>query len=292
VSAEAVRRPDHVLRRAYGARGEVEFTAGKHQLRYKRWSLDQDVSMVAWVPVPFARLEEVTPGRGEQFLVTEEERVNLSSVHLQVMQLAKVFLAYNSVRSSRLDAPHILLMDLSPSSVLASSARRQETIGLVGYPYDRRALTPADIAIALAHPFNVHLGIPTTKKPEQYRLLLAELQRCPTRPLDLTALAQRHAVPLNDLRKHADELVRLGVLDRPHPGQAQYHPALRVDESWAYATSSRTFAPGSSWRRTRAPCSTTPRMSTASSAAVGWPLMTSASSLPSACDSSSLSTAT
>jgi hypothetical protein len=53
---------------AYGARGELALTGGKHLIRYKRWSLDHDVSMVAWVPVPFARLEEVTPGQGEQLL--------------------------------------------------------------------------------------------------------------------------------------------------------------------------------------------------------------------------------
>ena len=114
--------------------------------------------MVAWVPVPFARLEEVTSGHGEQFLATEEERVNLTAVHVQVMQLAEVFLAYNAIRSSRLDSPHILLMDLSPSSVLASVATAQAHIGLVGYPYDRRALTPADLTVALAHPFSDSLA--------------------------------------------------------------------------------------------------------------------------------------
>src|SRR5688572_19709841 len=95
---------------AYGARGEVTLTGGTHQIRYKRWSLDHDVSMVAWVPVPFARLEEVSAGQGEQFLVTEEERVNLSTVHVKVMQLAEIFLAYNTICASRLDSPHVLLM--------------------------------------------------------------------------------------------------------------------------------------------------------------------------------------
>ena len=32
---------------AYGARGEPVLNGGAHQLRYKRWSLDHDVSMVA-----------------------------------------------------------------------------------------------------------------------------------------------------------------------------------------------------------------------------------------------------
>ena len=81
-------------------------------------------------------------------------------------------LAYNTVRSSRLDAPEVLLMDLSPSSVLASVARAQDQLGLVGYPYDRRSLTNADVTIALSHPFSEHLGIPSAKKMDLHRVLV------------------------------------------------------------------------------------------------------------------------
>lgn len=219
---------------AYGARGEIDLEGGTHRIRYKRWSLDHDVSMVAWVPVPFARLEEVTPGAGEQFLVTEEERINLSSVHVQLMQLAEVFLAYNSVRSSQLDAPHVLLMDLSPSSVLASVARAQATLGLVGYPYDRRALTDADVTIAMAQPVSERLGIPAAKKMDLYRILVAELFRAPSQPLDLSELSSRAAVAEPTVRAAAEYLVKRGVLKRPSIVTPSYAPAIRVDESWAY----------------------------------------------------------
>ncbi len=219
---------------AYGARGEVTLTGGKHQIRYKRWSLDHDVSMVAWVPVPFARLEEVTAGRGEEFLVTEEERINLSSVHFQVMQLAEIFLAYNAVRSSRLDSPHLLLMDLSPSSVLASVAHAQEKLGLVGYPYDRRSLTDADVTIALSHPFSEHLGIPSPKRMDLYRVLVVQLHREPNAPLNLEELAIKHAITELELRRAADYLVKRGVLSRPAGGSPDYRGAVRPEESWAY----------------------------------------------------------
>lgn len=219
---------------AYGARGQVELVGGRHQIKYTRWSLDQDVSMVAWVPVPFARLEEVTPGQGEQFLVTEEERVNLSSVHVQVMQLAEVFLAYNMIRASRLDAPQVLLMDLSPSSVLAATARAQEQLGLIGYPYDRRAISKADVAIALAHPFSEHFGLPSPKKMDLYRVLVAELARAPERPIDLGAVSARVGVPEDELKRAADYLVRREVLSNPRIGRPGYAPRVRVDESWAY----------------------------------------------------------
>jgi len=219
---------------AYGARGEIDFNSGEHKLRYQRWSLDNDVSMVAWVPVPFARLEEITSGEGEQFLVSEEERVDLSSVHVKVMQLAEVFLAYNSVQSSRLESPDVLLMDLSPSSVLASVAQRQDRVGLVGYPYDRRRLTEADITVALAHPFSEHFGIPAAKSMDLHRVLIAALHESPTDSLDLEALAQEHGVSERKLEKQAKRLVRRGILKRPRLGQPNYTPEIRVDNSYAY----------------------------------------------------------
>jgi len=219
---------------AYGARGELVLTGSRHQLRYKRWSLDHDVSMVAWVPIPFARLEEVTPGRGEQFLVTEEERVNLSSVHVQVMQLAEVFLAFNTIRSSRIDAPHVLMMDLSPSSVLASVAHSQEKLGLKGYPFDRRALTQADITIALSHPFSTDFGIPSPKEMDLYRVLVAELAQAPEAPVDVSAVARRHAVPEGQLLKEAEGLVKRGVLRRSASSPPVFDPVVNAKQSWAY----------------------------------------------------------
>ena len=115
---------------AYGARGELELDAGDHKVQYKRWSLDQDVSMVAWVPVPFARLEEIQ--EQEQFLATNEEEASVASVHTQIMQLAEIFLAINAITSSALDAPHLVLMDLSPSSILANVAQAQDKVGVSG----------------------------------------------------------------------------------------------------------------------------------------------------------------
>lgn len=219
---------------AYGAKGEVSLTDGQHRIRYKRWSLDHDVSMVAWVPVPFARLEEVAPAQGEQFLVTEEERINLSSVHIQVMQLAEIFLAYNTILSSRLDAPHILMMDLSPSSVLASVATAQRNIGLEGYPYDRRALSKADITVAIAHPFSDSLGIPAPKKMDLYRILVAELDRAPSSPIDLTKIAKKSGVSEDELKRAGEFLIARGILSRPKIGAPNPTPKVNVQESWAY----------------------------------------------------------
>ena len=213
---------------AYGARGELELDAGDHRVQYKRWSLDQDVSMVAWVPVPFARLEEIQPQEGEQFLATNEEEANVASVHTQIMQLAEIFLAINTITSSALDAPHLVLMDLSPASVLANVAQAQDKVGLVGYPYDRRSLTKADIAIAYAQPVNDIFGIPSSKVMDRPRMIIASLLKEPTQPVDLNVIAQSYGMEIVGLRRALDWLAKRGILD------ANGVPLVNVRESWDY----------------------------------------------------------
>ena len=187
---------------AYGARGELELEAGDHRVQYKRWSLDQDVSMVAWVPLPFARLEEIQP-LGEQFLATNEEEANVASVHTQIMQLAEIFLAINTITSSALDAPHLVLMDMSLSSILANVAQAQDKVGLIGYPYDRRELTTADIAVAYAQPVHDVFGIPSSKNMDRPRTIIASLLREPDCRVDLNAIAQVYGVEINSPQKSA-----------------------------------------------------------------------------------------
>ncbi len=212
---------------AYGARGELELEAGDHRVQYKRWSLEQDVSMVAWVPVPFARLEEIQP-QGEQFLATNEEEANIASVHTQIMQLAEIFLAINTITSSALDAPHLVLMDMSLSSILANVAQAQDKVGLIGYPYDRRVLTTADIAVAYAQPVHDVFGIPSSKNMDRHRTIIASLLREPSSRVDLNAIAQVYGVKITSLESALHWLAERGVLDENGV------PLINVRESWDY----------------------------------------------------------
>lgn len=214
---------------AYGARGELHLDAGDHKVAYKRWSLDQDVSLAAWVPVPYARLEEIHPE--ERFLATDDEQNDASRVHTQIMQLAEVFLAVNAITSSALDAPHLVLLDLSPSSILASVAHSQDSIGLVGYPYDRRSLTKADIAIAYAQPINEMFGIPSRKAMDSHRLILAALFKEPSRRVDAAAIAQDHGVEPARITSALRWLERREVID------GSGNPLVNARESWSYTKS-------------------------------------------------------
>lgn len=149
---------------AYGSRGTLSLSHSPPRIEYKRWELDKDVSMVAFVPVPYSQLVEVTDSSyKERFLLTDDDSVDLASIHLQIMKLAEVFLAYNTATSSLLDQPNLILIDNSISTMLGSADLQPSKVNLIGYPFERRTLTLADIAIAQAHPFNYELGVPSTK---------------------------------------------------------------------------------------------------------------------------------
>ena len=183
--------------------------------------------MVAWVPLPFARLEEIQP-QGEQFLATNEEEANVASVHTQIMQLAEIFLAINTITSSALDAPHLVLMDMSLSSILANVAQAQDKVGLIGYPYDRRVLTTADIAVAYAQPVHDVFGIPSSKNMDRHRTIIASLLREPSSRVDLNAIAQLYGVKITSLESALHWLAERGVLDE------RGVPLINVRESWDY----------------------------------------------------------
>jgi hypothetical protein len=185
---------------AYGAKGQLELddSADRPAIRYRRWELERDVSMVAYVPVPFAQLADAV-GEKEDFLLSDQERMNLASVHTKLMQLAEIYLAYNVVTSSSIERPRLVLMDLLPSSVMASVAASPTAVNLGGYEYDRRRLDFKDIVVALAHPFCDALALPNRNEFRLHQLILGELHRTGQRAVNLRDLAARSGVELADL---------------------------------------------------------------------------------------------
>lgn len=185
---------------AYGAKGQLEITEASQRprIRYRRWELERDVSLVAYVPIPFAQLADAT-GESEDFLVSDQDRVTLANVHTKLMQLAEIYLAYNVVASSSIERPRLLLLDLLPSSVMASIAGSPSAINLGGYSYDRRRLDYNDIVVALAHPFRDELGVPNRNRFRLHQLILGELHRSRRRTVDLADISARHGVELGAL---------------------------------------------------------------------------------------------
>jgi hypothetical protein len=159
---------------AYGVKGQISLEGESKRVRYKRWSMDEDVSMVAYVPVPYAEVGDAL-GAEEDFTLSEADKIDLSNIHTRIMQLAEIYLAYQLAKSSTIDHPRLLLMDLSPSSVLISTDVGMDRIGIVAEKGATTGLSQADLAVAYSHPVSTRLGIPSIKRYRRYSHLVGRL---------------------------------------------------------------------------------------------------------------------
>lgn len=219
---------------AYGARGSLDLKGTPPTLRYHKWSLEQDVSVVAQVPIPHAELEDVLEENRDPFAVSDLEKTNLAGLHTLLMQLSEVYLAYDTVTSSRTDAPNFVLLDQSISSTMASNMVQPGAVRMVGSQWGSRQLTEADVTIALAHPFNSDLGIPTLKRFRQYTGLLARMQRSGG-TIDLEQVAAEAGLELKDLNPGVSYLTKRSLAQQSADGKLlTWTGAHDIDASWAY----------------------------------------------------------
>jgi len=155
---------------SYAVRGELALQGEPPIIRYEKWSSEQDVSMVAYVPIPFAELGDILE---EQFhIVPDHEKINLSNIHSQIMQLAEVFLLYDLADNATL-RPDIMLWDQSLSGVMASTEVGRNRVSLVGYSFMGRKLNLQDIITVYSRPYNLPLGVPSLKEFRFFNYVLA-----------------------------------------------------------------------------------------------------------------------
>ncbi len=196
---------------SYGVKGRLSLTGSPPHLKYERWSMDQDVSMVAYVPVPLAHINEAIGGNPEdQFLISEEDKINLANIHTKIMQLAEVYLAYHIASASTMEYPRLIILDHSLSSIFSSVERGTRTIGLIGYQLGQRRLNMRDVVVALSRPYSRELGVPSAKHFSLRRRLIAELTWNKGRPVDLSEFSRRENVDLAEVRRAAEALAGLG----------------------------------------------------------------------------------
>lgn len=150
---------------AYGAKGTLNLSENPPMIKYKKWEVEKDVTMVAFVPIPYSQLGQIIDQNSkERFTVTDKDAIDITHLDGPMMQLAEIFLAYNSATSSRTDSPDLIMIDNNVSGILGTNDYSPDDVGLVGYPFETRKLERADAIIAQAHPFNKDLGIPDARK--------------------------------------------------------------------------------------------------------------------------------
>lgn len=221
---------------AYGAKGRISLEGDPPKVKYQKWEMNRDVSMVAWVPVPFTEISDVSGASVEEtFMVSDSERVNLSSIHTSLMQLSEIYLAYNVATSSTIESPKLIMLDQSLSSIMAATSHGVKTGFVDCYEFGHRRLSAADVIIAFAHPFNADLGVPSTKRFRRYTALIAEFHRQNKRELPLKEVMSILKLTTDELRDP------LNYLKSMNPPLCTYNKAkesleMKVDchESWAY----------------------------------------------------------
>jgi len=212
---------------AYPIRGIIDFSRSDKRFIYEPWSPDEDVSMVAYVPIPFADLNETID---DPFVVSDDQKViNLSNIHVQLMELAEVFQAYMLVKSSDL-RPKILLWDQSMSSVMNSNDVNYKRVNLIGYRYQMRSLTAQDIIIAYSHPYNKQLDIPSKKKYRVYNYVLWKLQE--NSPQKISSLASELGLSERELLGRINYLTNENV--EPDDPLNQSEPISYIDADNLY----------------------------------------------------------
>lgn len=159
---------------AYGSKGVLSLSKDSPSLKYKKWEIEKDVSMVAFIPVPYSKIHEIhddnvrdtdSTNSPNILAIPESEKMQLTNIHLPIMQLAEVFLAYNSATSSNIDRPNIILIDNNLSNMLGYNDIGVNKIPFIGkLIHGDEQFSRQDVIIAQAHPFNNRLCIPSTKR--------------------------------------------------------------------------------------------------------------------------------
>ncbi len=161
---------------AYGSKGKVSLDQPGGRIRYQRWEMNKDVSMVAFVPLPPDVMQiRVDEDENESISVlSDSEIAQVSSLHTKIMQLAEVYLAYSIANASSIDKPNLILIDNSLGGILANSSFSPHNVALKNGDFDGQELNIADMHIALAHPFDKDLQVPSAQHFLPHFRLIAE----------------------------------------------------------------------------------------------------------------------
>ncbi|WP_292517944.1 DNA double-strand break repair nuclease NurA [Methanoculleus sp.] len=188
---------------AYGVRGKIGIETDPPKLSYERWSMDQDVSIVSYIPVPYAESGDISDVSFENFAVDDASKINLSHIHTRLMELSEIYLAYQMASASTLSTPQIILMDRSLSGVLMSTDGYLSAVRLFGHPIGTRQLVFRDGLVASAHPFNDRLSVPTVKKFARWKFLVKELDS--KNEIQIEELIQKTNIDKNKWAKTLNE---------------------------------------------------------------------------------------
>lgn len=147
---------------AYAVQGEIKINSDHHKVKYEKWSVEQDKSVVSFLPVPYA---DLTNFMQEKDIIDDERKIDFINIHLDLMKLAEIYLAYSMTMGD--SRPNLVLLDQSISSSFnAQGIGRKpgnDSISFLNKSILGVKIDKYDLLIAYTHPYNLDLGMPPPK---------------------------------------------------------------------------------------------------------------------------------
>lgn len=160
---------------AYAVRGHIKIDKPNNPINYERWGIEQDKSVVAYLPVPYANLSNLLDDEQQHF--DDEQKINYSNVHLDLMSLSEIYLAYTIASGDA--RPNLILLDQSISSSFNAQGvgrwQGDKQMSILNRDIHGTTIDKYDIIVCFSHPYNTDLDVPSEKDFQIHNYLLRKL---------------------------------------------------------------------------------------------------------------------
>ena len=189
---------------SYGVKGTFSLD-GKNSVEYEKRDLNDELSMVAYVPIPFAELDDVSISE-----LDDDNRFSMIDIHNRLMILAEIYLLYNEIKSD--NNPNVLLWDQTFSGMFHWRAPPIKDVPMIinSYEYDGRKLTIADALISRSHPYDLTLDVPAPSKGyfNMPNRILFELHNSPTKEVKVSDLSKMFGESEGEVRRVIERFIQ------------------------------------------------------------------------------------
>ncbi|MBD3189162.1 MAG: hypothetical protein GF308_00885 [Candidatus Heimdallarchaeota archaeon] len=212
---------------ALGVTAEIELDKDPLIVRYEPYSLHDDLSIIAYAPIPLAMLSLTSQDLLD--IYSDDMKIKQSRMDLQLMLLSEIYFAYRALTggspSTRFD---MILFDNSIGGILNTHGIGYEEVenGIIGYEEmnSDRPLTKGDFFIAMAQPFSSTLEIPTSKVYSIREFILRLLFESEEKKLTFSKIinsvnisrnidpASSNAYQINDIKKQLERYKDSGIV--------------------------------------------------------------------------------
>ena len=213
---------------AYGFQGTMSFSESSGKLIYKR-KPDSDKSRIALFPIPPIAANEFSEedlSNEGNFFVSNDETLQVSSLHRKIMRLAEIYLAYQLATSSK--HPQFILIESSISVLLSNTSFSPSSLNLGNADFQGDSFSDADMHIALSRPFNKFLKIPSTKKFQPHFRIIAEAAWTKKRKVSSRDCSE---FPSRYFRQGAEFLEKQKA-GKHNPSKETFEFSVDVEASW------------------------------------------------------------